>query len=148
MGFFGKLKNAVTGGIASVRLELPEARRGEPLLVRVLATAKSEGEIKAVYVKVRATERAEVRDTDFNEGEIEREIVRGYRTSYEHKVEIAGGEQLEEGQEYSWEGEIQLPADVGPTFRGRMIEHRWEIQAGLDAFGNDPDSGWIDVEVE
>jgi hypothetical protein len=124
-----------------------EVERGQPTAVQVHATAKSDCEIQGVYLLVRALERAEVRDTDFDDGEIEREYVRGRRVSFEHRVPFAGGQQLSEGEQYTWEGELQLPDDVGPTFRGRMIGHEWEVQAGLDARGNDPDSGWVAIEV-
>ncbi|HJL14716.1 MAG TPA: hypothetical protein RMH99_03615 [Sandaracinaceae bacterium LLY-WYZ-13_1] len=147
MGFFSNLKNAVTGGAATVQIEAGQAQRGQPVPVRVQATAKSDSEINGVYVLVRAIEQAEVRDTDFDDGEIEREIVRGQRVSFEHRVDLGGPQELKEGESYTWEGEIPLPPDVGPTFRGHMICHEWEIQGGLDAFGNDPDSGWVNLEV-
>jgi hypothetical protein len=149
MGFLSNLKNAVTGGAASVQLHVPASvPRNESVPIRVTAMANSDCEIRGVYVLVRAMEEAQVRDTDFEEdGDIDREIVRGRRASYENRIPLGGGQQLVEGQEYTWEGELQLPSNVGPSFRGQMIRHEWEMQAGLDARGNDPDSGWISIEV-
>lgn len=70
----------------------------------------------------------------------------GRKTTYETRIQIAGATKLEQGQTYRW-GQVPIPPQLNPTFTGQMIQHVWEIQAGLDMTGNDPDSGWIPIQV-
>lgn len=148
MGFFSNLKNAVTGGAASVQLVIPQtARRGDTIPLRVQATAKSSAKVSAVYVLVRAREHAQLRDTDWQGGKSTTETVHGWRTSFEQRVTLAGTLQLQEGQTMQWEGTFLIPASALASFHGQMCEHVWELQAGLDMTGNDPDSGWQPIIV-
>ena len=141
MGFFKDLKNKVTGGAAVVSVNVPTAQRGRPANVQVQATAKANGKVSAVYLLVRAVEVYEFRDR-------ENEKVRGEKISYENKITIAPAQDIKDGESYSWQGVIELPTSTNPTFRGSVINHRWELQAGLDMPGNDPDSGWQAFEVQ
>ena len=102
-----------------------------------------------MYVLVRGIEYADVesRDHVVKTDETEKEIVRAQRQSFEARVNISGAEELEAGKEYEWTGVLSFPDGVQPTFRGQMVRHLWQVQAGLDAFGNDPDSGWQEFEV-
>jgi hypothetical protein len=147
MGFLSNLKNAVTGGSATVRVHAQPGQRGQPLPVRVEATAKASASVNEVYVQLRAVELAQVRDSDYADGRTRTEIVHGRRVSFEIRVGIAGAQALQEGQTYQWDAAIEIPPDVNPTLHGQMIQHTWEIQAGLDMKGNDPDSGWQVLEV-
>jgi hypothetical protein len=139
MGFFKDLKNKVTGGAATVRVNVPSARRGQAVPVQVQATAKASGKVSAVYLLVRATESAEFKQNN--------EKVSSSKLSYENRITIAGAQDIKEGETYSWEGVLELPTNSNPTLRGSIIEHTWEIQAGLDMPGNDPDSGWQTIDV-
>ncbi|HSD89337.1 MAG TPA: hypothetical protein VLB44_17530, partial [Kofleriaceae bacterium] len=104
------------------------------------ATAKANGKASAVYLLVRATENAQFKDSN-------NEKVTGSKISYENRVMISGAQDLKEGETYSWEGQVELPPNANPTLRGSIIDHTWEIQAGLDMPGNDPDSGWQSFDV-
>ena len=139
MGFFKDLKNKVTGGAATVRVTVPAARRGQAVPVQVQATAKANGKASAVYLLVRATESAEFKANN--------EKVQGSKISYETRVNVAGAQDLKEGETYTWDGVLELPINSNPTLRGSIIEHTWEVQAGLDMPGNDPDSGWQTFDV-
>lgn len=139
MGFFKDLKNKVTGGAATVRVNVPSARRGQAVPVQVQATAKANGKVSAVYLLVRATESAEFKQNN--------EKVSSSKLSYENRITIAGAQDIKEGETYSWEGVLELPTSSNPTLRGSIIEHTWEVQAGLDMPGNDPDSGWQTIDV-
>jgi hypothetical protein len=140
MGFFKDLKNKVTGGGATVRVTVPSARRGQPVKVQVQAVAKANGKASAVYLLLRATESAQFKSDGG-------EKVSGSKQSYENKVTIANAFELKEGQTYDFEGTIELPTSCNPSLRGGIIDHVWEIQAGLDMPGNDPDSGWQTFDV-
>ncbi|HTL86249.1 MAG TPA: hypothetical protein VL856_13765 [Acidimicrobiia bacterium] len=139
MGFFKDLKNKITGGGATVRLSVPAVKRGQPATVQVEATAKANGKVAAVYLLIRGTESAEWKENN--------EKVGNSKSSFETRVQIAGAQDIVEGQSYSWQGTFELPGNVQPTFRGALINHTYEIQAGLDMPGNDPDSGWVAFEV-
>lgn len=140
MGFFKDLKNKITGGAATVRVSVPASRRGASIPVQVQAQAKANGKVSAVYLLVRATENASFKDSN-------NEKVSGSKVSYENRVMIAGAQDLKEGETYNWEGQFELPPNANPTLRGAIIDHTWEVQAGLDMPGNDPDSGWQSFDV-
>lgn len=146
MGFFSNLKNAVTGGAATVRVQAPSAQRGQAVPIQIEAVAKANGQVNAVYVLVRATESATIHESD-HVGPSKGETAQGRKVAFETRINVAGAQQIESGQVYRWEGQLSLPATVNPTFRGQMIQHHWEIQAGLDMRGNDPDSGWQPIDV-
>jgi hypothetical protein len=140
MGFFKDLKNKITGGAATVRLSVPSAQRGKPVQVQVQITAKAAGKVSAVYLLVRGTESCEWKENNEKVGQS--------KGSFETRVQIAGAMDLVEGQSYDLQGMFELPGNVQPTFRGALINHTWEVQAGLDMPGNDPDSGWVAFEVQ
>jgi hypothetical protein len=139
MGFFKDLKNKVTGGGATVRVNVPAAQRGRAVPVQVQATAKANGKVSAVYLLVRGTESCEFKHNN--------EKVSSSKTSYESRIQIAGAQEIKEGETYNWEGQLELPVNTNPTLRGSLIDHTWEVQAGLDMTGNDPDSGWQTLDV-
>ncbi|MFO0552250.1 MAG: hypothetical protein U0271_27940 [Polyangiaceae bacterium] len=147
MGFFSNLKNAVTGGAATVQVQAPPVQRGTPAMVQIWAQAKSSGSVNGVYLLVRAVEHAQVRDTDYNNGSVRTETVRNTHTAWEYRIPVAGPFQMAEGQQMNWQASLQLPTNIGPSFQGQTISHVWEVQAGLDMTGNDPDSGWVQLQV-
>lgn len=141
MGFFKDLKNKVTGGAATVNVQLPQqARRGQGVPVQIQATAKANGKVTAVYILVRATESCEWKNGS--------EKIGNSKTSYESRIQVSGPQDIKEGETYNWQGLVELPVSAHPTLRGSLIEHSWELQAGLDMPGNDPDSGWQRLEVQ
>jgi hypothetical protein len=141
MGFLKNLKNKVTGGAAEVTVEVGVGQRGQPFPIKVHALSKGSGKVSEVYLLVRATESCEFRDDHNN-------VVSGTHVSFETRIGIAGAMQLEDGKSYEWTGMLELPEDTNPTFEGELIQHVWEVMAGLDMPGNDPDSGWVAIEVE
>ena len=134
MGFFGDLKNKITGGAAVVNINVPQVQRGRAATVNVQATAKANGKVAAVYLLVRGVESCEFREDG--------ERVSKSHVSYENRITISGAQELKLGETYQWQGQIELPSQALPSLSGKIIDHKWEIQAGLDMPGNDPDSGW------
>jgi hypothetical protein len=154
MGFFDKIKsavNVVTGGAAEVNLSFGEVKFGEPISIHVRALAKSDLKIEKVYLQLRGVEEINVDDVDYEDrdgdGDKERthENVRKQHETYEMEQVISGAQELENGQEYEWTTEIQLPDHLQSPYRGRYCTHSYKIFVGLDAFGNDPDSGWVNI---
>jgi hypothetical protein len=147
MGFFKDLKDSLTGGAVTVQVEAPAAQRGTAFTVRVHATASSDVRITAVYLLLRATEKAHVKDNHPGDSRSRPGLVEGRHVSYEKRLPVAGAQDLREGQSCTWDAEVELPHNVNPSLNGHMIEHVWEIQAALDMSGNDPDSGWQPLSV-
>jgi len=153
MGLFSDLKNMITGGGATVTLEVIEPALEAPFTVRVQADiGDADCAIKRVYLQLCGTETVEVPDVEVakRQGEatiIERETVRTSVTTADFTVDLAPADTLKANQRYTWESEITLPPDCLPTYRGRLATHGWQIKAGLDMRGNDPDSGWQEIEL-
>ncbi len=77
-----------------------------------------------MYLIVRGVESCEFKHNN--------ETVRSSHVSYENKITIAGASEIQNGQVYNWEGVIELPVNTNPLLGGKIIDHKWEIQAGLD----------------
>ncbi|SCX95963.1 hypothetical protein [Desulfoluna spongiiphila] len=152
MGFFDKLKavkNAVTGGAAKVYVECDGFSFSEPFTVTVVAQTKDAPvKISRAYLKVQGEEEVEVPDVDVefdSDGDVERrlETVRASHVTVDQEYTVIDAQELEANKTYRWEVEVELPADAPLIYRGRFCEHTYCAFAGLDCFGNDPDSGWV-----
>ena len=150
MGFFDKLKsmkNAITGGSAKVQLSIDgdDLELGKPFAVHITAEAKADVKATAVYILVRSTESTHATDDN---GRISKEVV-GEMEVYNHRFDVEGPQELKAGETYEWTAEICLPddGDARATYDGEIMNHDWEVQAGLDVKGNDPDSGWLGFEI-
>jgi hypothetical protein len=49
---------------------------------------------------------------------------------------------LSAGESRQFEGTIRLPQGIQPSNAGRHAQHSWSIRGRLEAWGNDPDSGY------
>ena len=157
MGLFDKLKsvgNMLTGGAAEVFVEVQEDASVEsPFAIRVKAMLKDQDlKIDKVYLKIRAVETVRIDDVPVarrsgDEIYLDNEDITRSYTTYKVEVPVAGPQTLEAGQEYEWEVEIDLKDNAAPTYYGHFAKHEWSVFAGLDAFGNDPDSGWVTIEL-
>lgn len=162
MGFLDSLKNVknfVTGGSAEVSLEAADPRVSQPFRVTVRA-AVGDGEVKIsrVYLRVRAVEEVRVKDVPvpleetvngqrqvvgMQNGDLERQ-----ETLFNQEFVIGGPQTLERHSQNEWSTEVTLPAQAQPTYLGVNARLLWSLYAGLDTFGNDPDSGWVTVDVQ
>lgn len=154
MGFFDKVKavaNAVTGGGVRVYVECDPLAIGRPMQVKIkVQTKDSSVDVSRVYLKIKGEEQVEVQDSDFyriqNSGHVNyTETVRASYITIENDLTVADAQVLEPNSPYEWSCKIELPSDAPPVYRGRLCRHTYKIQAGLDCFGNDPDSGWIEL---
>ncbi len=149
MALFSKIKQAVqsvTGGGAKVFLTIatPPSRQ-QPFHVQVKAlVADSDIKPARVYVALEGIET--VRVSTFVDGR--NQNFSGTATTFQNSFNIAGAQELTAKQEYTWEGDVQIPPNVLPTYRGPNAQHEWRIKAGLDLPGNDPDSGWTTFELQ
>ena len=147
MGFLDKVKgamNAVTGGGARVTIELKQACvfPGEQVAIRIAATSTgAEVKSKGAYVDIFAAEKVSVRD------EQTKNLVSHSRTTIEQSFQIAPEFVLAPNETKVFEGSFQLPATALPTFLGQLAQHQCSIRGRIEAFGNDPDSGYQPIHV-
>lgn len=150
MGFLDKLKQAknfITGGGAdvSINFDSDTVGLGETLKITIMVAVKdADLNMDKAYIKVRSTEKVSVTDRDFDDGRTRTEQVRDSVKTWEQEIalEDVGAQKLEANQSYTWEGEVEIPDHVEPSYRGKNAQHKYEIFVGLDVPGNDPDSGW------
>jgi len=71
----------------------------------------------------------------------------GSEQTNEERIDQADERTLKPGERAEWTLRVILPADAKPSSYEEHRRHAWHIQAGLDAVGNDPDSGWIEFKV-
>jgi hypothetical protein len=150
MGFFDKIKgamNAVSGGGAKVTVEFAPsvAFPGEGMQVRVTATS-SGGAVKGdgVFVDVQGVE--QVKLLPGSAPNVQQEVSVA-KPTFEQSYRISGPYVLGPGQSMQWEGIVQLPPNAQPSFDGALCDHDWGVRGRLEAFGNDPDSGYVRFRV-
>ena len=150
MGFLDKMKGAVaaiTGSAAKVSLEYHNVLASPGDLVAVKVTAASTGaEVtsKGVFIDLRGTEEIDIPARAAMSVEervaLSNEIV-------ERAFQIAPGFTLAANETKVFEGNFQLPTDCQPSYSGRFCKHEWQIRGRVEAFGNDPDSGYLPFRI-
>jgi len=149
MTLFGKLKNMVTGGGATVTLEvLSPPVRGEAFGVRVsVKVGAADVAAHKVYLRVVGEEAVQVPNVEVatrsgDEIRLSTETVSRSSYTFDASWDVAPAQTLRAGQGYDWEIGVEVPADAPPVYQGTLARHEWKILAGVDVFGNDPDTGW------
>lgn len=150
MGFMDKLKgamNAVTGGAAKVTIEWQpqQLRPGQPLSVKVVATSTG-GEIKSkgCYVDLMAREEVRVPKGEMQNAQAD---VLVSKTTFDKELQIAPAFVLPAGGTMTFEGKVEIPSGLHGNFNGHYTKHTWTIRGRIEAFGNDPDSGYLPMTV-
>jgi hypothetical protein len=157
MGFLDKVKSitrAITGGAADVTLEVGPVTMGVPFEVSIRAQAKSENvKYERVYLQIQGLEKVELSTADIMAGDLDPERITGVRRirargkTLELETEVAPGGELESNASQAWTVQGEIPRTAPPPFSGKYTRHVYRVRAGLDCYGNDPDSGWVDLEV-
>jgi len=145
MGFLDKMKSvgtAMTGGAAKVSLEYPHQmlKPGDSINVKVTVVSMGK-EVKSggVFVDIHAEEQGQVK-CNFCQ-----KMVSVKHENVKQAINIAPAFVLQPGESRTFESTIQIPMGQ-PTYHG-SINNDWRIRGRLDAFGNDPDSGFQVIEV-
>ncbi len=163
MGFFSNLANSITGNWADVTVSAQPAARGQaaPFSVRV-AVKNNEMEFEKIVVEVACAEIVEIpnyRDnggadtmhkggvTVSSGGSGNQINVKTRESLFSQEVQVAGAGKLAAGAQQSYEGSVNLPANLPPSMRGRHARFEWQVRASIVMRGNDPDSGWQPFEV-
>jgi sporulation-control protein spo0M len=145
MGFLDKMKSvgtAMTGGAAKVSLEYPHKTLmpGESIQVRVTVVSMGK-EVKSggVFVDIHAVEHGQVKCMTCQK------MVNVNNDSVRHAIAISPAFILQPGETKTFESTIQIPSGQ-PSYHG-TVSNEWKIRGRLDAFGNDPDSGFQTIEI-
>lgn len=145
MGFLDKIKaagSAMTGGAAKVSLEYPHQplKPGDPLAVKVTVVSMGK-EVKSsgVFVDIYATEKGQLRCSRCGE------TTQIQMNTVKQAIPVGPAMVLQPNETKTFESTIQMPMGQ-PTYNGQ-INHEWTIRGRLDAFGNDPDSGFQVIQV-
>lgn len=151
MGFFAKLKNTLTGGWAKIKIECDGGLRGDEIQVVIRAFVGAEPiDIERVYLKVRSFEEVEIPRYQFQNIATQQldfvDIEHNY-DSYVKDYTVDGPQRLEANGEYEWEYSFTVPEDCQPSFNGRFARHLWEVHAGLEMPGRDPESSWQVIDI-
>lgn len=159
MGLFDKIiniKNLVTGGSADVVLNVEPTQHGVPfnITVQVLVAAE-ELKIEGAYLQIQGVEDIEVPYTqhvkdktmDISKTHSKKDTIRCHTITSEQKIQIAQGMKLEANEAYKWDAVAKLAPDNEPAYKGVHCNHHYRAKAYLDCYGNDPDSGWVDLEI-
>jgi hypothetical protein len=109
------------------------------------------GEVKSngVYVDVHAKEHGQISGSSTCEscGHHDSSTrVKLSKTTVDQSIPIAPAFVLQPNERKEFEADIQLPHGQG-TYKG-AVNHEWQIRGRLEAFGNDPDSGFKTFEVK
>lgn len=156
MGFFDTLKsmkNTITGGAAKVYLDVAPTIVGEPIEFRIRTEVlDADLKINRVYIEIEGREEVEVPDTDVVyeiDGVQDRrtEIVRADYVTAQLEMTVSEGQVLEANSSHEWTVSVELPVNALPSYQGHYCKHGYVARASLDCFGNDPDSGWVEVYI-
>lgn len=160
MGIFDKLKaaaSAVTGGAATVSLQFepPLAFAGDTIRVIVTATsAGAEVKSKGVFADIRGQEDIRVPKSAVSMGVSAGKDFQTWggdihttKSTFEQAFPIAPDFVLAPNETKRFEGSFVVPGGLEPSFRGSYAQHQWQIRGRIEAFGNDPDSGWQPLRV-
>lgn len=147
MGFFDKIKGAVnsmTGGAATVTIEYPQGvvMPGDQVAVKVTATSTG-GEVKSkgIFVDLKGEEQVTIIDPN------SKQKVSQSKGTLETAFQIAPAFVLGAKETKVFEGSIQIPINALPSFSGSLAQHTYFIRGRVEAFGNDPDSGFLPIRI-
>lgn len=146
MGFFDKVRgalDAVTGGAANVQfLYGPQLLfPGERVELAISATSTGrELQSKGVFVDLSANEIVDFKDASDNH-------IRYQEQTFYREIQVAPAFVLAPGETRQFQITFLVPPEARPSFYGKLCRHHWQIRGRVEAFGNDPDTGWVDTRV-
>ena len=145
MGFLDKMKgvgSAMTGGAARVSIEYPHQglKPGDSLPVKVTVVSMGK-EVKSsgVFVDIEAEETGQVKCKHCGQmTQVKNETIK-------QALPVGPAMVLQPNETKVFEQTIQIP--MGQPSYGGTVSHMWKIRGRLEAFGNDPDSGYQTLQV-
>ena len=153
MGLFNKIVNYMTGGSAHVDVDINNANLKSPFPVQITAKITDDNlNMDSVYLIIRCqdarldgySEEETVTDNERILKELNEWV---FDTNFETRIEVSGPSELVAGEQYEWEVQVNLMEAEKVSFDSEGRKVIWEVQAGIDVPGNDPDSGWVEFIV-
>lgn len=147
------MKDAITGGAAKVSIEYPSQTLtpGESLHVKVtVMSAGGEFKSKGVYVDLIGEEVGSVFGSSRCSkcGQMDSSVrIKVNKKTFDQSFPIGGALTLKTNETKVFESDIQIPSNAQPSYQG-SIRHDWKIRGRVEAFGNDPDSGYQTIVVK
>ena len=142
MGLLDRMKNYVTGGAAKLQLELPAiGYPSMPIAVKVRITAEADFKCEGLYLDVVGTEHLQFRPQGAQQD------VTSSESTYRQSLQVTPPFELGKGETKEVSAVVTLPREAQPTYQGKHGKHTWQLQARLEAKGNDPDSGWKELRI-
>ncbi|HUW42694.1 MAG TPA: hypothetical protein VMW02_00495 [Thermoplasmata archaeon] len=145
MGLLDKMKaagGAVAGTSARVSIEYPlqPMKTGDSINVKVTVVSTGR-EVKSggVFVDIHAMEGGQVKCKHCGQ------MIPVQAETVKQAIPIGPAFVLQPNETKVFEANIQIPSGQ-PSYSGQ-IRHEWKIRGRLDAFGNDPDSGFKTIEI-
>jgi len=140
MGFLDKL----TGGGATIQMTLQKNQFavGETVQAWITVTANSNIKADAVVLHIWSVEK--IRGVQCNR--CRQNVNPPAVTVYNNEINIAGPQQMYQGEVRQFQGAIPIPHGSPPTYNGRNADTRWYLEARISMFGNDPDTK-LDIVV-
>jgi hypothetical protein len=151
MGLFSALKSAVsavTGGAARVGVDFPAvACTGDEVQVRVTCTSTG-GEVKSqgVFIDLWGSEKVSIKGGSQNANG-EKQDVNVTNNTFSQAFQIAGPFTLGAGETREFTGTFRIPASLQPSYNGVHAHHEWSLRGRMEAWGNDPDSGFKPMRI-
>jgi len=155
MGFFNKMINYMTGFSAEVGVEINGANLKDPFPVGVKAKILQDDlNMDKVYMHIRCLEEKLANySSGGSEPETDNEKILSElnewdkTTIFKKTVDVAPKGVLKSGETYDWSVLVDLTDASKPSQKSENHIIRWEVWAGIDVPGNDPDSGWVEFDV-
>lgn len=150
MGLLDKLKgavNAVTGGAAEVTFEYEPGQlmAGQNIKVKVIAKSKGqEVKSKGCFIDLAGVESVSLKRTD--NPDLQKDL-RVSKEVFSKEFQIAPEFVLKANETLVFEGSVTIPTGLQPSFSGNFANFDYNIRGRIEAFGNDPDSGYQPVKL-
>lgn len=147
-------------GFTKIALDIGQPIRGAKTPVAMTVTVKSKLiEFRRAVLWLRCTEEVEIpnykipekKDAEGKVVEKERivNILEKTILLNDKEFTLASSGQMGEEASHAVKGEIDFPADLPASYKGKFAKIKWEAMAGLDMSGlGDPDSGWLEITVK
>ncbi len=155
MGIMDKLKSAgkaLTGGQADISIEYPTQPilRGQPFKVKITVRSTG-GEVKSggIYVDLMAQEIGNLSGNG-RCATCQQSVhapVKIHKHTFDQQFTIGPAFVLGANETKVFDGQITIPTNYQGTYQG-SINHNWQIRGRMEAFGNDPDTGFQTLIVK
>ena len=143
-------------------LDVEEVMRGKDTAATVSMSVSTKPiSLRRLSVRVRGTEMVnlpyvvpEEKDAKGKQIYPSRNVtVKKEEVIFEKEYTIITGQELPAGSHHKFTGNIEIPAHLPPSVKGKYAQIRWEARAETDLpggffFGADPNSPWVELAVK